>query len=74
MIRKKPELLCPAGDWERLKLAAEALILEQKSVREIALSCGFEDENLLAKFFKYHEKITPSMYRNRYFHIHMNDH
>ena len=21
MIRKKPELLCPAGDWERLKLA-----------------------------------------------------
>ena len=58
---------------ERLKLAEEALILEQKSVREIALSCGFEDENSFVKFFKYHAGTTPSHFRNKYFHVHINN-
>lgn len=48
---------------ERLKLAAEALILEQKSVREIALSCGFEDENYFIRAFKREYGQTPLQYR-----------
>ncbi|MBQ8311462.1 MAG: helix-turn-helix transcriptional regulator [Clostridia bacterium] len=43
------------------------------SIKEIAHMSGFEDENIFVKFFKYHEKITPKTYRNRFFHIHMNN-
>jgi AraC-like DNA-binding protein len=59
---------------QRLSYVQSLLLNTDYTLKEIAQLCGFEDENLLAKFFKYHEKITPSMYRNRYFHIHMNDH
>ncbi|MBQ9773218.1 MAG: helix-turn-helix transcriptional regulator [Clostridia bacterium] len=58
---------------QRLAYAESLLINTDYSVKEIAATCGFEDENLFVKFFKYHEKITPVMYRNRFFGIHMNN-
>ncbi|MBE6589644.1 MAG: AraC family transcriptional regulator [Ruminococcaceae bacterium] len=54
-------------------LHAESLLLNTTySIKEIAAMSGFADENLFVKFFKYHEKITPRTYRNRFFHVHMN--
>ena len=51
----------------------ESLLLNTDySVKEIALQCGFEDENKFVKFFKYHEGVTPTQLRRRFFHVHMN--
>lgn len=57
----------------RLALSQSLLVNTDYSIKEIALMSGFEDENAFVKFFKYHEKLTPTMYRNRFFHIHMNN-
>ena len=57
----------------RLSFIQSLLINTDHSIKEIAAMSGFEDENVFVKFFKYHEKITPTMYRNRFFHIHMNN-
>lgn len=57
----------------RLTHIESLLINTDYSVKEIAHMSGFEDENIFVKFFKYHEKMTPREYRNRCFHIHMNN-
>ena len=57
---------------KRLEYIESLLINTDHSVKELAAQCGFEDENKFVKFFKYHKKITPSQYRNRYFYVHMN--
>lgn len=63
-----------AGITKARLLQIESLLLNtEASVKEIAETCGFADENLFLKFFKYHEKMTPREYRNRCFHIHMNN-
>ena len=41
-------------------------------VKLIAGMTGYEDENLMIKFFKYHEGISPSTYRKQYYLTHMN--
>lgn len=52
----------------------EALLLNTgDSVKSIAHQCGFEDENVFVKFFRYHEGLTPTGYRNRFFRIHRNE-
>ncbi len=56
----------------RLEHMESLLINTDQTVKEVALQCGFEDENHFVKFFKYHEKTTPSEFRNRYFYVHMN--
>ena len=63
-------------DIVRHKLSdMESLLLNTDySIKEIAEICGFEDENSFTQFFKYHEKLAPRTYRNRFFHIHMNNH
>ena len=40
----------------------------------IAHMCGFGDENALVKFFGYHEGISPTSYRSRFFRVHRNAH
>ena len=50
----------------------KATCLGSGRAQEIALQCGFDDENKFVKFFKYHEGITPTQFRNRFFHVHMN--
>ena len=56
----------------RLAYVESRLIHSNDSIKEIAACCGFEDENAFVKFFKYHTHTTPSMFRNQYFHIHIN--
>lgn len=53
--------------------AIESLLLNTNdSIKELSRQCGFEDENKFVKFFKYHTKESPTQFRRRYFHVHMN--
>ena len=58
---------------ERIKCAKELLLTTELSVKQIAFDLGFGDENLFVKFFKYHENMSPTSFRNMYFKIHMNN-
>ncbi len=58
---------------QRLSYMESLLLNTDATVKEIAAMSGFDDENLFVKFFKYHERITPGQYRNRFFRIHMNN-
>jgi YesN/AraC family two-component response regulator len=44
------------------------------SIKEIAVSCSFEDQNLFVKFFKYQTGVSPTEYRNTHIGIHLNNH
>lgn len=57
----------------RLKLAKDYLITTDLKVKEIAEILDFWDENLFVKFFVYHEKITPSVFRKRHYNTHINN-
>ncbi len=59
---------------KRLAYVENQLLNTNDSVKSVALRCGFDDENAFVKFFKYHEHITPTEFRNEYFRIHMNTH
>ena len=56
----------------RLRAACDMLCNTALSVKEIALRMGFENENRFVHFFKYHQKQSPSAFRNSSFNIHMN--
>lgn len=56
----------------RLEYVESRLLNSEFSIKEIAAECGFEDENTFVKFFKYHTKTTPTMFRNAHFHTHIN--
>lgn len=58
---------------ERIKCAKELLLTTEASIKDIAFDLGFGDENLFVKFFKYHENMSPTKFRNMYFKIHMNN-
>ena len=57
----------------RLSYAKELLFTTTLSVKEVAEKMGYENEKLFIKFFIYHEKITPTAYRNLYAHTHLNN-
>ncbi len=56
----------------RLLYMESLLVNTDRTVKEIAGMCGFADENLFSKFFKYHAHVTPTDFRNRFYNIHMN--
>ena len=58
---------------ERMKFAKNMLLTTNLSVKEISARMDFPEENNFIKFFKYHEKISPSRFRNKYFNVHMNN-
>lgn len=51
-----------------------ALLLSDLSLKEIAESTGFEDYKDFLKFFRYHEGLTPTEFRNLYYNTHTNNH
>lgn len=42
------------------------------TLEEIAERAGFESYQAFLKYFKYHEGITPTKYKNAYFNLHIN--
>ena len=57
---------------ERLKYAKDLLLTTSKTVKQIAFDLGFTAENLFIKFFGYHEGISPTAYRSKYYNTHIN--
>lgn len=57
---------------QKLEKAKILLQTTLYTVKQIALILGYKDENLFIKFFIYHEKITPTAYRNIYTNTHTN--
>lgn len=43
------------------------------SIKEIANLLGFGSPNTFVKFYKYHEAISPSQFRNQHFYTYMNN-
>ena len=58
---------------ERIKYAKDLLLTTNLSVKEIAGTMNFDEENLFIKFFMYHEEISPSEFRDKYFNTHINN-
>ena len=60
MMRRKPELLCPAGDWERLNMAvrygADAVYLAGTSFGMRSFAGNFTDEELRRAVTFAHER------------------
>ena len=47
----------------RIKNASDLLVRSDMSIIEIAMLCGFEDNNLFSRRFKAVVKVSPSEYR-----------
>jgi len=58
---------------QRLNLAKDLLLSTMLSIKQIAHEIGYADENAFVKFFVYHEKISPTVFRNNYFNTHINN-
>ena len=52
--------------------AKDLLVNTNLSIKEIASQLQFATDNAFIGFFKYHEQISPSKYRNKYVYTHMN--
>ncbi len=50
----------------RLLRAGHMLVTTDRSVREIALACGFENDITFMRAFKKHKNCTPTTYRKQY--------
>lgn len=60
-------------DRERNAFIKNLLLSTMMSLKEIAEAAGFEDDNRLIKFFKYNNRTTPTLFRNRYYASHINN-
>lgn len=58
---------------QRLKLAKDYLLTSNMTVKQIAHFIGYTDENTFIKFFTYHEKISPTVFKNKYFNTYINN-
>ena len=58
---------------QKIKKAKNLLLMTNMTIKEISAAVGYEDDNLFIKFFRYHEEITPTLFRNRYKGTHMNN-
>ena len=55
-----------------LSKAKELLANTEKYVKEIAYELEFDNDKAFIGFFKYHEGVFPSEFRDRFYKIHMN--
>ncbi|MCM1284894.1 MAG: AraC family transcriptional regulator [Acetobacter sp.] len=54
-------------NYYRIECAGEFLKLTDKTITEIAISCGFSDMSYFSKQFKRYKNLTPSQYRKSNF-------
>lgn len=59
-------------DSVRLEAIKRDLLMSSTSLSEIAEAYGFEEYKYLLKFFKYHEGVTPTEYRESYYNMYTN--
>lgn len=64
-------LKCLIDDFLIAK-AKNYLSNSEYSIKEISNLLGFSEPNTFINFFKYHEKFSPTKYRNLYTYTHMN--
>ena len=57
---------------ERMNRARFLLQTTNRTVSAIAMELGYEEANLFEKFFRYHQKCTPTAYRNSFSDNHTN--
>lgn len=50
-----------------------SMLLSDITLKEIARRTGFDDYKDLLKFFRYHEGLTPTQFRNLYYNTHTNN-
>lgn len=60
-------------DLEKMKLARDLLLSTSLNVKQISHELGYQEENLFVKFFLYHEKISPTAFRGKYYNTHINN-
>ncbi|MDA3798887.1 MAG: AraC family transcriptional regulator [Kiritimatiellae bacterium] len=58
---------------KKIEYAKNLLTSTNYSVKQIAHMMSYDDANLFIKFFKYHEQVSPTEYRNTYCNTHMNN-
>lgn len=56
-----------------IKKANEYLLNTSYSIKEISNILEFESPNNFVNYYKYHENISPSKFRNHYYSTHMNN-
>lgn len=59
---------------KRLEYIKELMLCCELPLKEIAIKSGFSDYKYFLKFFKYHEKITPTEFYGQYAKMHINSH
>lgn len=57
----------------RMDRARQLLLNTHKSIKEIAVECGFSDYKLFLRRFKQYEGVTPSQYRHRLYSTPLNN-
>ena len=57
---------------ERMKYIKTLMLEDNLSLKEVAVKAGFSDYKYFLKFFKYHEKITPTAFYKQFSKIHVN--
>lgn len=57
---------------QKIERAKYYLLNTNYTIKQIALLLNFNESNTFIKYFKYHENITPTNFRNLYFNTHMN--
>lgn len=58
----------------KIRYIKSLLLNTTLSIKEIAFSCNFEDQNLFVKYFKYQTGVSPTEYRSTHTGLHTNNH
>ena len=59
-------------DERRIEYIKSLMLCDNLSLKEISEKAGFSDYKYFLKFFKYHEKVTPTEFYNQYAKMHIN--
>lgn len=57
---------------QKIERAKYYLLNTNYTIKQIAIILNFNESNTFIKYFKYHESITPTNFRNLYFNTHLN--
>ena len=61
-------------DDKRIEYIKELMLSDNLSLKKVAEKTGFTEYKYFLKFFKYHEKITPTEFCKLYVKMHINSH